>query len=403
VTPTAGPLKKRKKICYVVKRVGRRVEASRHDDLFSHGGAYPLRSKLMESREVWVGLDVGVYQTSVCVTDHCGAIVAEGTVRSAAAEICAVFEGQGTVRAIGLETGVGSHLAKQLRKRGLEVVVFDAFRVSRYLLIRRNKTDKNDARGIAEITRLGSSAVTQVHSRGEDCERLRYKLKLRISVIKLRLIGEGTLRTLLHTYGEQIPRMHSADNFKNAVLTIIDRVNISQGYDLSAEVLPLLNLCVSIRKYCRSMDAELYRLSHAHPVCRRLMTIPGVGPVCSLTFVSTIEDPARFSDLASIGPYLGLAPRISETGSRAGRATISKAGDAMTRAALFMSARILMTNGYRPCALADWGVKLKERLGSKRARIALSRKLAIVMASIWKSGGEFVDYPPPSGGRLGLR
>jgi transposase len=344
----------------------------------------------------WVGLDVGVYQTSVCVTDDAGQIVDEADLATQPITIIEMLSAYPNVGAIGLETGVGTHLTLALRQAGLNAIMFDAFKASRFLTIRRNKTDKNDARGLAEIARFGRGAVTEVLVRGPECQAIRSKLKLRRGIIKQRIAAEGLMRSLLQTHGRTLGRAHSPVGFRTAVTAILEAISADEpAFDPSPDLLPLLDFCENIRRYIRVLDNDLARLARKSEVCRRLMTVPGVGPVCALSFYSAIEDPWRFGRIENIGAYLGLTPLVKETGGRSGRGRVSKAGDTMTRANLYISARVLMSNGHRDCALTAWAAALKKRVGATRGRVALARKLAIVMAAIWKSGGVFTDFPQP--------
>lgn len=342
----------------------------------------------------WVGLDVGVHRTSVCVTDDTGTIVAEASMATDPDAIIEKLSDYSEIAAIGLETGVGGHLTFMLRRAGLPAIMFDAFKASRYLAIRRNKTDKNDARGLAEIARLGRGSVSEILVRGPECQAIRSKLKLRRGIIKQRMAAEGLLRSLLQSHGRVVPRTYSPTSFRSAVTEIIDNIRADRsGPDPTSDLLPLLDFCESIRRYVRVLNNEIDRLARKNDVCRRLMTVPGIGPVCALSFYSTIENPWRFQRIENVGAYLGLAPLVKETGGRSGRGRVSKAGDAMTRANLYIAARVLMSNGHRDCALTVWAQQIKERVGATRGRVALARKLAIVLMAIWKSGGVFVDFP----------
>lgn len=127
----------------------------------------------------------------------------------------------------------------------------------------------------------------------------------------------------------------------------------------------------------------------ADPVATRLMSVPGVGPITALTFISSVEDPGRFERSSSAGAYAGLVPKRSQSGERDYNGRISKTGDPMLRSALYEAANSILIRVKRPCALQTWGKKLAETKGLKRARIAVARKLAALLHHLWQTETEF--------------
>ena len=139
----------------------------------------------------------------------------------------------------------------------------------------------------------------------------------------------------------------------------------------------------------RTYDRQLRVIAREHAVSRRLMTVPGVGHLTALAFLSTIEDPTRFKRSADVGPYLGLTPKIYQSGEvdRSGR--ITKTGDSMTRSYLVEAANVLLVKIDRPVPLRLWGLRIMERAGLKKAQVAVARKLAVLMHAMWSDGTEF--------------
>jgi transposase len=119
------------------------------------------------------------------------------------------------------------------------------------------------------------------------------------------------------------------------------------------------------------------------------MSVPGVGPITALAFLSTIDDPSRFRRARDVGPYLGLTPRRHQSGEVDRQGRISKCGDAFTRTCLYEAANVLLTKVQRWSPLKAWGVRLAKRIGAKKARVALARKLAIIPRCIWMEGTLF--------------
>lgn len=152
---------------------------------------------------------------------------------------------------------------------------------------------------------------------------------------------------------------------------------------------PLLRTRATLRTEYATLHGELLEAVREDEVCRRLMTIPGVGPVVAMTFRSAIDQPERFVHSKAVGAHFGLVPRKYQSGEidRTGR--ISKVGDAMVRTALFEAANVMLTRAVRFSALKAWALRVASRQGMKKAKVALARKLAVVMHRMWLDKTEF--------------
>jgi transposase len=145
------------------------------------------------------------------------------------------------------------------------------------------------------------------------------------------------------------------------------------------------------------IDRELKHAAGENEVCRRLMEVPGVGPLCALTYYAAVDDPHRFSRTSDIGSYFGLAPRIHESGLTSRKSRISKMGSKSVRSLLVHAATVHLMYEKRDSALHDWTLRLEHRRGRRPSRVALARKLAVIMLAIWKSGGHFEPKEPFAG------
>jgi transposase len=163
-------------------------------------------------------------------------------------------------------------------------------------------------------------------------------------------------------------------------------IDVSYRGEVEADVAPLMELSRGLREYLKSMDAQLTNFARSHPICSRLMQVPGVGTICA------IEDPRRFKAGQDIGAYLGLVPRRRQSGESNRSRGITKSGSALTRAHLVNSATYLLNRGP-DCALKAWGESVRSRLGSRRARVALGRKLAVVLFTLWRRELSFERFP----------
>jgi transposase len=340
----------------------------------------------MARKWLWVGLDVGADEMTVCVTDDEGATLIERSIESKAPALHELLRAtKRRIRLIGLESGsFGVMLSRNLRKLGYPVAMFEARQASMFLAIRRNKTDKNDARGIADIARLGRDSVSEVMVKSPECQRLRSTLVTRQKLVQLRIMLEAMMRSLFRLNGGRLKSCSSAASLKRNVSEELRRLRRSDKIDLSEDVEPLLALSAAARAYLEVLDKRLSEMASNDPICRRFLEIPGVGPITALCFYSAIQDPLRFRRTADIGAYLGLVPMLRQSGQNVSRHRISKMGDPMARAYLTTAAQHHLKHANS--ALSNWGAALSDRLRKGGVHLAVARKLAITMLAIWKSG-----------------
>jgi transposase len=190
----------------------------------------------------------------------------------------------------------------------------------------------------------------------------------------------------------------SAIGLRRSVLAEIERIRVIEGVDLSAEILPVLDICESIRIHLKDVDRGLKKRAAEIPQCRRFLEIPGVGFLTALSFYSAVEDPHRFPTAQDIGAYFGLAPSVEASGTSRRDGGISRMGNKLTRTHLVTAASVMLNLKLADCAMYDWAHSLAGRIGRGRARVALARKLAVVMLSMWRSGE---PYQAPGNLRAG--
>ena len=346
----------------------------------------------MDTETVWVGLDLGLTRTHVCVVDHVGVPLHEldcetklQELRSALSDYPADHIGMIAVEAAGF-TGI----IRKLRGAGLPVVMFESRKASKFLALRRSKTDASDARGLADLGRLGRNTVSQVYLKSPECERLRRLLSMRRRLVKMLIAGEGALRTLLNV--RSFKQSRRPESLRRQVEPLLAQLRIEEDFDPSSDVEPLLEMCERLRVHLKKLNAELESQAKASEVCRLLMEVPGVGPLCSLHFYCAVEDPNRFRRASDIGAYLGLVPRRYQSGEVSRTLGITKTGNKFARTHLVTAATTF--GRHAPdCALKDWYIALRARLGSKRARVAMARKLAVILITMWKNGARFRIEP----------
>lgn len=332
---------------------------------------------------VYAGLDVSKEDTAICIRDDSGHILWEGKVESNGDALwTALAPYAGELGRVVLETGMlAGLLHRALSERNLPVVCVDARRAWAVLRQMPNKTDANDAAMLAELARSGF--YRQVHVKGEDAQAMRTLLRARDLLVRQRIDTDNAIRSALLSRGVPLP-----PEFRRW----IDRVKAAVMADplLQRAMTPLIELRTAIAASLAKLDRELRHETKAHPVCRRLMTIPGVGPITSYAYVATIEKPERFASSASVGAYAGLTPRRHQSGQMDYTGRISKLGDPLLRTLLFEAASSLITRRYGGMpGLKRWALKLKAKVGHKKATVALARKLAVVMHRMWIDGTEY--------------
>lgn len=333
--------------------------------------------------ELYVGLDVSLKQTSICVVDVKGRLVIEGVVLSNPEEIAAfmISKAPGAVR-IGLETGpTATWLWHELHALGFPIVCIDARHAKAALSMRINKSDRNDALGLARI--MQSGWYREVRVKSLDSHRVRALLNSRALLVKIKRDLENQIRGLLKNLGLLIGKA------RGKAFTLRVEELMSDSPTLAAAIGPLLLTRESVRAEIAKFDRQLLRFARDHTESRRLMTVPGVGPITTLAFIAAIDDPGRFKRSRSVGAYVGLTPRRHASGEVDWTGRISKCGDAMLRSYLFDAAGVLLTRVPKWCPLKVWGLRLAKRSGLKKAKVAVARKLAVILHRMWCDRADF--------------
>ena len=316
----------------------------------------------------YVGLDVSLKQTAVCVVDQTGKIKREGMVVSdpdAIAQFIAAHAPH--VARVGLETGATSTwLWTELNKRGLPVICIDARHAKAALKMQINKSDRNDAAGIARIMQCGW--YKEVRVKDLDSHAIRALLGSRALLVAMKRDLENQIRGLLKNFGLVIGRA-KMNTFTAKAIELIGGAPA-----LAAAVEPLIKAREALQRQIAGLDRKLLRLARSEPQVRRFMTVPGVGPITALCYLATIDDPARFRKSRSVGAYVGLTTRRYASGETDRTGRISKCGDSMLRSYLFEAANV-----SRWSALKAWGMRIEKRKSLSKARVAVPRKLAAIL------------------------
>jgi len=347
------------------------------------------------AKRFWAGLDVGVETTSLCVIDEDGEVLHEAV---CATNVKSVHQELNFLRRrrcarIALESGNGMFLARGLRTLGYTVDIYETRQLSGFLRVRRVKTDAGDANGIAQAGRIGATLVSKVHLKSLECQSLTAQLRMRRHVIGTRTRAVNLLCRQLEQFGGRVSRSTRSPQLRPLVEEEIRTLFGRSSTPLVADLKRLLAHCLNLMAQEKAIDRDLGIMARSNEVCRRLMQIPGVGPICALTFYAAVSEPERFRRSADIGSYLGLTPRLYQSGLTRRSGRISKMGNKDARSLLFTASTRFMTHSPRDSAIYAWAKDVELRRGKFKSRVALARKLAGVMIAMWKTGEPYRPLP----------
>jgi transposase len=333
--------------------------------------------KEKRSMDHFAGLDISVKETSVCIVDETGKIAREVKVASEPEALLAVLKNPAYhFKRIGLEAGpLSQWLFSALAEAELPVVCVETRHMQAVLKAQINKTDRNDARGIAQMMRVG--LYRPVHVKTLRSQKLRMLLTHRKLLQSKAIAIDNDLRGTLRNFGLKVGMVGNA-KFEARIKELVENLP-----DLAVLIEPLL----VVRRVLRE-QIEILHIVRDDEVCRRLMTVPGVGPVVALTYRATVDVPARFRKSKAVGAVFGLTCSKYQSGEidRSGR--ISRCGDEMMRVMLYEAAQSMLRS-KKWSWLKAWAMQIARRRGMKKAIVALARRLAVTMHRIWVDGTDF--------------
>ncbi|MBX5893048.1 IS110 family transposase [Pseudomonas aeruginosa] len=333
---------------------------------------------------LYAGLDVSLNETAICLVDQDGNVRLEQKAASepdAIAELLRPFQRE--LRLSGLEAcSVGGWLQVELSRRGFEIVVIETHHTHVALSTMRNKTDRNDARGIAQLMRLGWFKV--VHVKSSEAQHIRAVLSARRLIVRKLVDTQNEIRGLLREFGLKVGPV-SRGRFTQRVCELTEDADVL----VQEVILRLLAVRDVLLEQQARLNKLVVRLTRDDPVCTRLMTVPGVGPIAALSFRAGVDDPRRFKRSRTVAAHFGITPRKFQSGEVDYDGRISRRGDREVRQALYDAAGSLLRRCRRHSALRAWGLCIAKRRGLKRATVAVSRKMAVIMHRMWLDGTEF--------------
>jgi len=332
--------------------------------------------KEKRSMDHFAGLDVSVKETSVCIVDDNGRIVREVKVASEPEALLGVLTNPiYHFNRIGLEAGpLSQWLYSALANAGLPVICVETRQMRAVLKARINKTDRNDARGMAQMMRAG--LYRPVHVKTLRSQKLRMLLTHRKLLQSKAIAIENDLRGTLRNFGLKVGMVGKV-KFEARIKELVANLP-----DLGLLVEPLLLVWRVLREQLGILHRRLLAIVRDDEVCRRLMTTPGVGPMVALTYRATVDVPARFRNSKAVGAVFGLTPAKYQSGEINWSGAISRCGDDMMRVMLYEAAQSMLRSA-KWSWLKAWAMQIARHRGMKKAIVALARRLAVIMHRIW--------------------
>ena len=333
--------------------------------------------------EHYAGIDVSLELSSVCVVDATGRIVREAKVASEPEALVAWFHGLGIdVTRVGLEAGpLSQWLFAAMREAGLAVELLETRHVRDAFKAMPVKTDRKDARGIAQLMRLGW--FRPVHCKSAPAQETRALLTARKLLQTKHIDVEMSLRGVLRGFGLKVgpttPR-----SFAARIRELVEGHPV-----LTAVAEALLAAREVLGTQLRGLERRLRDRAREDDRARLLMTTPGVGVIVALTYVAAMDDPGRFRSSKAVGAHFGLTPKRYQSGETDVTGRISKVGDAGVRTALYEAANVILTRPVKGSALKSWAARIANRAGLRKAKVALARKLAVVLHRMLVDGTPF--------------
>ena len=330
--------------------------------------------------EEYIGLDVSMKETSVSIR-RAGERIWRGKCASDPRVIAELIRKRApAVKRVVFETGpLSVWFYHSLRTEGLPAICIDARHAKAALDMATNKTDANDADGLAQLAEVGFL----VRVKGFDSMLTRTLVAARTRLVRITTELSNQIRGIMKTFGLLVPAGKGSTFEKNVRSLLADQDR------LASIVLPMLEAWRGIRIRSAELDASWSGTRARNQGCRILMSIPGIGAITATAFTTAIERPDNFKKSRSVGAWIGLTTRRYQSGEVDYDGHISRRGDAHLRGLLYEAAAVILTRSSTDSTLRTWGLKLRERIGFKRAAVAVARKLAVIMHTMLKTGELF--------------
>jgi transposase len=322
----------------------------------------------------YIGLDVSMKETSICIVNEKGKVIYEGKEKTDPALLTDHIQKRNLlVEKIAIESGSLSHfLVSEMQKREMPVICVCSRQMAKVLSVRINKTDRNDARGIAEALSKGYYREVALKSQ-KNVERSTI-LGSRRMLVQQKVSLKNGIRGFLKSYGITMPVKGERCFLQKVRDAIIEYPSYIQK-----SVEALLSSFEKLDIEIALLEKTIKELAKDDEDIKLLTTVPGVGIITAMSFLAAINDPSRFQDSRQLGAYLGLTPKQYSSGELHRQGGISKCGNPTMRALLVEAATVMLTRTRVWCKPKAWAFKLSRKKGTRKASVALGRKLAVIM------------------------
>lgn len=327
-----------------------------------------------------IGLDLSLKTAQAAVLDSSGNWALESTIRATETSLRRFFEGRASSLVVVEAGGTSAWVARLAEEAGHEVLVANPRRV-KLISESSRKTDRVDARMLARLAQADPALLAPVKHRSEQTQRSRGLLRVRGCLVRQRTESINVVRGLLRGFGYRI-RMGATARFTRRFAQLELPAELREMVSLLLETIDHLSAQIA------KADQAIERLAERHPAIDLLKTVPGVGQLIATNYVLCIEDPERFAKARDVTGFLGLNPRVHQSGAVLRIGGITKEGDGELRRLLVQGAHVLLRS-KQDSDLKRWGLRLKERAGTKKAVVAVARKLAVVLLVMWRDGAAF--------------
>ena len=335
------------------------------------------------------GLDLGDRYSHYCVLTQDAELVEEGRLQSTEAGLRKQFANEPRMR-IALEAGTHSPwVSRLLEGFGHEVLIANPRKI-RAITSSESKNDRNDAEKLARFAACDPKLLSPIQHRSPERQQDLNLIHARSSLVRARTGLVNALRGLVKSAGGRLAAC-STRSFP-------DKAAASIPHALQPVCTPLVEQIAHLNLAIAAMDRQVEALGDKHPEIRLLRTVPGVGPIVAACYVLTLDSPDLIEDNRQAGAFLGLRPRQSQSGDKNPQHGISKTGNTCLRSLLVQAAHYILGRFGPDSALRRWGLGLAARggnRGKKRAVVAVARKLAVLLHSIWRNRTRFVPFPQP--------
>jgi transposase len=330
----------------------------------------------------YAAIDVSLELSSVCIVEATGKVVKEAKVETQPEALVKFFKSFGLpLTRIGLEAGpLSQWIHAGLSEAGFETVLMETRHVKKALSASTVKTDRRDARGMAQLVRMGW--FRPVHAKSPGSQEVRALLVARKQLQHKLGDIELSLRGILRGFGLKVGEV-TKKNFEGRIHKLVT------GHAVLTQIAEaMLAARTALLTEFNKLHKAILDIVRDDEVCRRFMTTPSVGAIVAITYKSALDDPHRIKKSRDAGPLFGLTPKRYQSGETDVTGGITRIGDEMVRAALYEAANVLLSRVKRFSALKRWGLEVAKRGGSKRAKVA-STKLAVILHRMWIDGTTF--------------